>query len=117
VGLENFGRGLAKNVAVEIELRPPYNSGDVKYEWGEQYGFKTLRRLGAKAKLVLLGAETVIHPTSSLRVALISFEATEASLSDLVIEVEIMAEDMQAVKEKKVITGEEIKAQIVPSSR
>lgn len=116
VGIENSGRGLAKHVAIEIELNDPYHLGDLRYHTGEEYGFRILRRLRSKARLVSLGADVVIHPKSSLRVALIAFKVMEASApdQDVVIKADIMAEDMRTVEEKLIITRADIKSKILP---
>ena len=119
VGIENLGRGLAKHIAIEIELNVPYHLGDLKYYTSESYGFKTLRRLGSKTPLISLGADVVIHTKSSLRVALIPFKVMEASdlPEDVVINAEIMAEDMPNIKESKIVKGSEIKEKIVPKDK
>jgi len=119
VGTENLGRGLAKHIAIEIELNEPYHLGDLWYHTAERYGFKALRRLGSKASLISLGADVVIHTKSSLRVALIPFKVSEASgpPQDVVINAQIMAEDMPNVKDSKTIKGSEIIEKIIPKDK
>lgn len=116
VGIENSGRGIAKHVAIEIELNDPYHLGDIRYHTNEEYGFQLLKRPRSEVRLISLGADAVIHPKSSLIVALIPFKVMEtlAPPQDVVIEAEIMAEDMRIVKDRKVVKGNKIKEKIIP---
>jgi hypothetical protein len=113
VCIENSGRGIAKHVAVDLQPQP-YKLRDMHYHTSEDFGFKTLKRAGSDGKLLSLGTETVIHPSSSLRVALIPIEVHETHFpKDLIIDAEIMAEDMRIKKEKITISGKEIYERII----
>lgn len=114
VCIQNSGRGIAKHVAVDLLPKAPHNLGDMHYHTSEDFGFKILKRAGSDGKLISLGTETVIHPSSSLRVALIPIKVNESQLpKDLVIDAEIMAEDMRTKKEIITITGKEIYERII----
>jgi len=119
IGIENSDRGLARHVAIEINVNQPYRVEGLSYYTGERYGFKSLRRAGSKTPLILLAADDVIHTKSSLRVALVRFTLSEAASlpQDIVISAEIMAEDMQNIKVSKVVKGSELKEKIVSQVR
>jgi hypothetical protein len=119
IGIENSGRGLARNIAIEIALNEPYHLGSIWHFTAERSGFTELRRLGSNAPLISLGADKVIHAKSSLRVAICRFKVSEASgpPQDIVINAEIMAEDMPNVKDIKIIKGSELKEKIVPKDK
>ena len=116
VGLENTGRGLAKHVAVEINLNAPYRLDEIRRHIGENYGFWILRRIGSNARLISLGSDVAIHPKSSLRIALIPFKVMESGLppQDVIIDATIMAEDMHIIENKIIIKGSDIREMIMP---
>lgn len=115
VGLKNSGRGIAKNVALAIEVKEPYNLSDLKYRTGRDYGFQKLEIPESNKALYSLGADVVIHPKASLRVAFIFFRIVGAQkeIQNVVIDADIMAEDMITSVERIVVKSEEIRSIII----
>jgi hypothetical protein len=111
VGVKNTGRGIAKNVALAVEANHPYCFSD-------HAGFNRKRIPGSNKILYPLGSDNVIHQNSSIAVSLISFRfwETQDTIPDVLIDAELMAEDMRAVEEKRVITEEEIRSKVIPKN-
>jgi len=119
LGIKNSGRGIAKYAALAIEVKKPYHLvGDIKYHTGKDYGFQKLEKPSSKKTVYSLGANIVIHPKSSLLIALVAFRIGERQqeIKDVVIDAEIMAEDIRTVEEKKVVSGKEIRSRVVPNN-
>lgn len=116
VGIVNDGRGIAKHVALAIEVDKPRSLKLLSEHIGGGHDFLRLSRPGSKKTIFSLGADATIHPKSSVTVTLIAFMVSMAqqSVKDVVIDYEIMAEDMRTVEGKRVIKGEDIKEKIVP---
>ena len=85
---------------------------------GKDFEFQKLESPGSNKVIYSLGADVVIHPKSSLLIALVSFQIGERQqeIKDIVIDAEIMAEDIRTVEEKKVVSGKEIKSRVVPNN-
>lgn len=115
VGIENKGRGIAKHVALAIEVNHPYALKKLSEYPRGRHDFLQLSRPGSKKTVFYLGADAVIHPNSSVIVTIIAFEVSmgQKTVKDVVIDYEIMAEDMQTVEDRGVIDGEEIKEKII----
>jgi len=116
VGIKNLGRGIAKHVSLALGLSEPYHLDDFRCHTGRDVSFQELESPGSNKTIYSLGADVVIHPKLSLSVALIPFEIweTQKDIKDIIIDVEIMAEEMRTVETKLVIRGEEIRSKIIP---
>lgn len=119
LGIENSGRGIAKYAALAIEVEEPYHLvGDIKYHTGKDFEFQKLESSGSNKVIYSLGADVVIHPKSSLLIALVAFQIGERQkeIKDIVIEAEIMAEDMSIVEERKIVSSDDIRSKIIPNN-
>lgn len=111
ISIKNTGRGLAKHVCLKLKLNHPFKVDDTGLDGMGRTGLPIIpQRRGSPYIQYGGNANVVVHPSSFLEITRISYKFRESTttMEDLIIESAITAEEMKAVKQKKVIKGSQL---------
>lgn len=114
VNIENFGRGIAKYISLALKVNSPYTIGQYGLDSFGRFGINRLGPVGRWQVRFIGNTNIFIHSEAFLEITIIKRKILEGctQLEDLEIEYEIMAEEMKAVRDKKIIKGTEILSKI-----
>ena len=114
VNIENFGRGIAKYISLALKVNSPYTIGQYGLDSFGRFGINRLGPVGRWQVRFIGNTNIFVHSEAFLEITIIKRKIPEGctQLEDLEIEYEIMAEDMKAVRDKKIIKGTEILSKI-----
>jgi len=114
VGIENSGRGIAKYISLALNVNSPYRIGQHGLDNFGRFGLYRLEPIGPWQIRFIGDTNIYIHPKTIFEITIIERKIREGcpTLEDLKIEYEIIAEDIRAIQEAKIIKGSEILAKI-----
>lgn len=114
VGIKNVGRGIGRYIYIALKVNPPWIISEYAHQHIFSMGLTSIREPSGDFVRYFGDSNFVIHPHSIIEIADIKqeFPKDVPVIDDLVIEVEIRAEEMMIVHEKRTYRGAEIFAKL-----